>query len=1053
MRVKSSQLAKLTRPRLHRPVRRERLFRLLDKRIRKPVVWVSGPPGAGKSTLVASYLESRKLETWWLQVDEGDLDPAAFFYYLNALARRIAPRKRAALPYLTQEYLADLAGFARRYFRSFFALLTGQAVLVLDNCQDAASESFHEILRAASTELPDAVTLILISRAHLPDELVRAKTAGSVLLLGREELRLNAKEAVAIGASSERSPEEVEALNAQVNGWVAGLVLLLAEPRRSTTTASLSGSYEELFTYFAGEVLSRASADARTLLLKTSVLPQVTVSMAQALTGNAQAAKVLDWLYRRQYFTERKVEIELTYQYHDLFREFLLARFASELSAPEQHDARQRAAQLLIGQGKLTEAVELFRATEDWASIGEVVKQHAAQVFETGRWRTLQEWVSGVPQAMLEQDPWFMFWHAVAISPTNYQSACTALERCYELFQQQGSPVGQFIVANTIADIAYGSGDGIEPTYRWALIMAELMPRVTETLTPENLLRGWRVIVLAFAGRFLDHPLVDEGAGILEDRLFNTKLSDYDTLLTGGVLAAYCWPLANIELFDKVCARVDPIARSAQISPIARGMWHAWRSVVMQTIPRLDESDRDDQVLLDLGKEYRLDGLQAYALNAQVSRYRLVGQFAEAEMHLQALRDLAAKSRLPFVHFALTQQELMLHIRRGDLTRAGGFVREIEASIEQVGYGPPMAYLRLAIIDYLVQVGRIEEAAKRLQIEHGVAAKLRVNMTEAQRLATQAYLEYARGNTDQAMVTFSLALDAAEKPGRGCYIAVVGKLNVLCALALRSDQNVERVRKFVRQFQLVPLDPHEEHWPWPLQLEVLGRPKILANGESVTFGRKPPRRPLSLLYALVCAGPDGLSHDQLADSLWADLDRDAAEAAIKMAISRLREILRNVDAVQVKHTQVRLNRASIWVDAWAFEELAKRAAKIDDEALRERAIQAFKGELLEAETLVPWVIVARERLRSLFLKLIDVHGAWLENNRRFTEAIDVYERGIQAENLAETCYRALMRCHLALNQRAQATAVFRRLRLTLATTLGTTPSSATLEMLERLGDI
>ena len=75
-------LAKTTRPTLAATVARPRLFHLLDRARRRPVTWVGGPPGAGKTTLVASYLRARKVRTLWYQLDEGDADVATFFYYL-----------------------------------------------------------------------------------------------------------------------------------------------------------------------------------------------------------------------------------------------------------------------------------------------------------------------------------------------------------------------------------------------------------------------------------------------------------------------------------------------------------------------------------------------------------------------------------------------------------------------------------------------------------------------------------------------------------------------------------------------------------------------------------------------------------------------------------------------------------------------------------------------------------------------------------------------------------------------------------------------------------
>src|SRR5689334_18737089 len=116
---KQVALAKISRPRSHDVLSRARLHTALDKACARPVVWLSAQPGAGKTTLVASYLEARRRGGIWYQVDPTDTDPASFVYHLR-IASDAFGQTPDPLPLLTPEYLQDLNGFARRFFRELY---------------------------------------------------------------------------------------------------------------------------------------------------------------------------------------------------------------------------------------------------------------------------------------------------------------------------------------------------------------------------------------------------------------------------------------------------------------------------------------------------------------------------------------------------------------------------------------------------------------------------------------------------------------------------------------------------------------------------------------------------------------------------------------------------------------------------------------------------------------------------------------------------------------------------------------------------------------------
>jgi LuxR family transcriptional regulator, maltose regulon positive regulatory protein len=82
-------------------------------------------------------------------------------------------------------------------------------------------------------------------------------------------------------------------------------------------------------------------------------------------------------------------------------------------------------------------------------------------------------------------------------------------------------------------------------------------------------------------------------------------------------------------------------------------------------------------------------------------------------------------------------------------------------------------------------------------------------------------------------------------------------------------------------------------------------------------------------------------------------------------------------------------------------------------------------------------------LRSRFVRALMNLGAALERSGDWTAAIDVYRRGLEADNLAESIYRGLMRALAATGSHAEALAAYRRCRELLSIVLGLKPSQET----------
>ncbi len=158
--------------------------------------------------------------------------------------------------------------FTRNFFRELFRRLKHGSVLVFDNYQDAPEDSrLHEVLHVAMSEVPQGVTLLVVSRVEPPSVLARLRLCDHVACIDWPKLQLTVEESIGIGTlrlGNALTTSALENLHQRAHGWAAGLVLMLEQSRDGHLAAAPATTDRKLiFDYFAGELLARSTGVLR----------------------------------------------------------------------------------------------------------------------------------------------------------------------------------------------------------------------------------------------------------------------------------------------------------------------------------------------------------------------------------------------------------------------------------------------------------------------------------------------------------------------------------------------------------------------------------------------------------------------------------------------------------------------------------------------------------------------------------------------------------------------------------------------------------------------
>jgi LuxR family maltose regulon positive regulatory protein len=344
-------------------VPRPRLVRRLMQAADTPVALVAAPAGWGKSTLIAQWARRERRHFACLTLDVADNDPGLLM---------------AEVTHAVEGHEAF--------------------VLVLDDVHVLTAPEALASLRALAERIPRGSQLVLASRSEPSLPVGRLRAHRSLVEVRSRDLGMTVPEAAALfsAAGLDLSRGDVEMLVRRTGGWPAILYLASVALRECSDPAAAARGFggDDLLVsdYVRDEFLSRLEPGEAELLVRTSLLDELSGSLCDAVLARRGSARVLDKLGRRDLVLAPVDRGGETYHCDPLLAEALrgeLRRLEPELE-PALH---RRASDWHHARGDLDRAIDHAIAADDVARAGDLLAAHALEYVGQGRRDAVARWL------------------------------------------------------------------------------------------------------------------------------------------------------------------------------------------------------------------------------------------------------------------------------------------------------------------------------------------------------------------------------------------------------------------------------------------------------------------------------------------------------------------------------------------------------------------------------------------------------------------------------------------------------------------------------------
>ncbi|HEY1354227.1 MAG TPA: LuxR C-terminal-related transcriptional regulator [Ktedonobacteraceae bacterium] len=379
---------------------RPHLVAEINKGLDFKLTLISAPAGFGKTTLLSEWACQRMPPLIWISLSESDNDPAQFWTYVSmalaSLSEQVASRVLELLSHGRYEAI-------QTELTNVLVSLPQEFVLVLDDYHTIQNEAIHTAVISLLEYLPWHIRVVIASRTRPPFPLSRLRAYRQLYELRPADLLFTPPEVElffirTLGRTL--SPELVETITAQTEGWIAilNLIAIWAQEQKGDEEMlrHISDQHPYILEYLEDEILHRQVAEIQRFLLQTSILSRFNCSLCNELTEQTGSHLLLEQLWQANLFLTPCSTQPDWYSYQPFFQSFLHRRL-TQIFPGQLPTLHRRASAWYEKQEMYADALFHMLTIQDYEKSADILLNHGDAILLRSEADTLLPLLKDIP--------------------------------------------------------------------------------------------------------------------------------------------------------------------------------------------------------------------------------------------------------------------------------------------------------------------------------------------------------------------------------------------------------------------------------------------------------------------------------------------------------------------------------------------------------------------------------------------------------------------------------------------------------------------------------